>query len=52
MRHVTGHCHLTGYLLKLGLANNPVCVRYHNKEETASHILCDCEALTELIFGT
>jgi hypothetical protein len=47
---LTGHCHLRGHLLKLGKVNSPICRRCLRKAETASHILCDCEALAELRF--
>jgi hypothetical protein len=47
---ITGHCHLKGHLFKLGLVNSPTCERCHNIEETASHILCKCEALAEARF--
>jgi hypothetical protein len=30
--------------------NSPICRRCHNEIETASHILCDSEALADLIF--
>jgi hypothetical protein len=54
LRHVTAllteHCHLKGHLFKLGPVNSPTCERCHNKEETASHVLCDCEASAELRF--
>jgi hypothetical protein len=42
---LTGHCHLKGHLFKLGLVNSPKCNRCKQASETASHVLCDCEAL-------
>jgi hypothetical protein len=48
---LTGHCHLKGHLLKLGMVDSPRCDRCHQALETASHILCDCEALVVLRFG-
>jgi hypothetical protein len=47
---LTGHCHLKGHLFKLGLVNSPECNRCKQASETASHVLCDCEALTTLSF--
>jgi hypothetical protein len=47
---LTAHCHLKEHLHKLGIAVSPICGRCHNEIQTASHILCDCEALAELIF--
>jgi len=41
----TGHCHLKGHLFKLALVNSPECNRCKQASKTASHILCDCEAL-------
>jgi hypothetical protein len=48
---LTGDCHLNGHLIKLGLTNSPICERYHPKEETASKVLCNHVALTELRFS-
>jgi hypothetical protein len=42
---LTGHCHLKGHLLKLGLSDSPTCERCHEKNEMATHVLCECEAL-------
>jgi hypothetical protein len=39
----TGHCHLKGRLFKLGLTDDPTC-------ESATNILCDCEAIAYLRF--
>jgi hypothetical protein len=47
---LTGHCHLKGHLFKLGLVNSPECNRCKQASEAASHVLCDCEALTTLRF--
>jgi hypothetical protein len=47
---LTGHCHLKGHLLKVGLLNSPQCDRCKQASEMASHILCDCEALATLRF--
>jgi hypothetical protein len=41
---LTGHCHLQGHLFKLGLTDDPTCERCLNEDESATHILCDCEA--------
>jgi hypothetical protein len=50
-RLLTGHRHLKGHLFNLGLVNRPKCDRCKQASETASHVLCDCEALTTLRFG-
>jgi hypothetical protein len=42
---LTGHCHLKGHLFKLGLSDSPTCERCQEKDETATHVLCECEAL-------
>jgi hypothetical protein len=47
---LTGHCHLNGHLFKLGLSNSPTCDRCQKENETATHILCECEALAHLRF--
>jgi hypothetical protein len=47
---LTGHCHLNGHLFKLGLSNSPNCDRCQRENETATHILCECEALAYLRF--
>jgi hypothetical protein len=46
----TGLCHLKGHLFKLGLTNSPICERCLEKEESATHILHDCEAIAYLRF--
>jgi hypothetical protein len=47
-KRVTGL--LTGHLLKMGLTNSPTCERCLEKDESATHILCDCEATAYLRF--
>jgi hypothetical protein len=47
---LTGHCHLKGHLFKMGLAESPTCKRCLEKDESATHILCDCEAIAYLRF--
>jgi hypothetical protein len=47
---LTGHCHLKGHLLKLGLTDDPTCERCLQEDESATHILCDCEAIAYLRF--
>jgi hypothetical protein len=47
---LTGHCHLKGGLFKLGLVNSSECDRCKQASETASHVLCDYEALDILKF--
>jgi hypothetical protein len=46
----TGHCHLKGHLSKMGLMNDPICERCLEADESATHVLCDCEALAHLRF--
>jgi hypothetical protein len=47
---LTGHCHLKGHLFNLGLINDPICERCQEEDESATHILCDCEAVAHLRF--
>jgi hypothetical protein len=41
----TGHCHLKGHVFKLGLTDDHTCERCLEEDESATHILCDCEAI-------
>jgi hypothetical protein len=41
---LTRHCHLKAHLFKMALTNSPTCERCVEKDESATHILCDCEA--------
>jgi hypothetical protein len=45
-----GHCRLKGHLSKLGLTDDLTCERCLGKNESATHILCDCEAIAYLRF--
>jgi hypothetical protein len=45
IRLFTGHCHLKGHLFKLRLANNPICERCLEEDESATRILYHCEAV-------
>jgi hypothetical protein len=47
---LTGHCHLQGHLFKLGLTDDPICKRYLEQDESATHTLCDCEAVAHVRF--
>jgi hypothetical protein len=47
---LTGHCHLKEHLWKLGLTDDPTCERCLQEDESATHILCDCEAIAHLRF--
>jgi hypothetical protein len=47
---LTGHCQLKGHLFKLGLTDDPTCESCLQEDESATHILCDCEAIAYLIF--
>jgi hypothetical protein len=46
----TGHCHLKGHLFKLGLMDDTTCERCLEEDESATHVLCDCEAIAHLRF--
>jgi hypothetical protein len=46
----TGHCHLKGHLSKMGLINNPIRERCLEADESATHVLCDCEDIAHLRF--
>jgi hypothetical protein len=46
----TGHCHRKGHLFELGLTGDPTCEGCLEKDESATHILCDCEAIAYLKF--
>jgi hypothetical protein len=50
VRLLTGHCHLKGHLFKLGITDDPTCERCLQEDESATHILCDCEAIAHLQF--
>jgi hypothetical protein len=41
----TGHCHLKGHVFKLGLTDDHTCERCLEEDESAPHVLCDCEAI-------
>jgi hypothetical protein len=47
---LNGHCHLKGHLFKMGLTDDPTCERWLEEDESATHILCDCEAIAYLRF--
>jgi hypothetical protein len=47
---LTGHCLLKGHLFKLGLTDDPICERCIEEDKSATHILCDCEAIAYLRF--
>jgi hypothetical protein len=42
---LTGHCHLKEHLFKLGLTDDPICEMCQEEDESATHIVCDCEVL-------
>jgi hypothetical protein len=46
---LAGHCHLKRHLFKLGLTDDPTCERCL-EDESATHILCDCEAIAYFRF--
>jgi hypothetical protein len=47
---LTGRCHLKGHLFKLGLTDDPICERCLEEDESATHILCDSEAVAHVRF--
>jgi hypothetical protein len=47
-RLLTRNYHLRGHLFKLGLLNNPCCEKFQKKDDTASHVPCDCKAFISL----
>jgi hypothetical protein len=47
---LTGHCHLKVHFFKLGLTDDPICERCLEEDESATHILCDCEAVAHAVF--
>jgi hypothetical protein len=47
---LTGHCHLKGYIFKLGLIDDPTCLRCLEEVESATHVLCDCGTIAYLRF--
>jgi hypothetical protein len=46
----TGLCHLKGHLFKLGLTDDPIYERCLEEDESATHILCLCEAVAHVRF--
>jgi hypothetical protein len=44
----TGHCHLERHLFKLRPTDDSTCKRCLEDDESATHILCDCEAIAYL----
>jgi hypothetical protein len=42
---LTGHCHLKGHLLKMGLTGSVICGRCLEEVESVTHILRECEAI-------
>jgi hypothetical protein len=44
------HCRLKGHLSKMGLMSHSTCERCLEADESATHVLCDCEALAHLRF--
>jgi hypothetical protein len=47
---LTGNYNLKGHILKLELTDDAICERCLEEDESATHILCDCEALAYLRF--
>jgi hypothetical protein len=46
----TIYCHLKGHLFELGMTDDPTYEWCLKKDESATHILCDCEAIAYLRF--
>jgi hypothetical protein len=47
---LTRHYHLKWNLFKLGLTDDPICERCLEEDESATHILCDCDAVAHIRF--
>jgi hypothetical protein len=47
---LTGYYHLKERLFKVGLTVDPICERCLEEDESATHVLCDCEAIAHLQF--
>jgi hypothetical protein len=47
---LTGHTHLKGHFFKMGLTDNPTCESCLEKDESATHILCDCKVIAYVRF--
>ena len=45
----TGHSYLKKHLFKPGLVHSPMCDRWQQAFEMASHILCDCKGLANWV---
>jgi hypothetical protein len=45
---LTGHCYLKRHLFKMGLTESPTCERCLEKDESATDILCEHEAIDYL----
>jgi hypothetical protein len=48
VRLLTGHCLLKGHLIKLDLTFDPICEKCLEEDESATHVLRDCEAIGHL----
>jgi hypothetical protein len=47
---LTGHCRLKRHMTRIGKANDDLCSLCLEDEETAEHILCECEAVASTRF--
>jgi hypothetical protein len=47
---LTGHSHLKRHLFRLGSTDDPICERCLEEDESATHILCDSEAVAHVRF--
>ena len=47
---LTGHCPLRRHLTIMGVKNDPICRGCYGSEETAVHVLCECEAYSAYRF--
>jgi hypothetical protein len=47
---LTGHWHLKGHLFKMGFTDDSICERCLKDDESATHILCESEAIAHLRF--
>jgi hypothetical protein len=45
---ITGHCPFNKHLHNMGLIDEPICIAFGMEDESAFHLLCDCQSLKSL----
>jgi hypothetical protein len=48
VRLITGHCPLNKHLHNMGLIDEPICIACGMEDESAFHLLCNCQSLISL----